>query len=543
MNLKNGIAPEAASSDADLVFQSVNGNREAFGQIVSRYQSLICSLAYSATGSLGQSEDLAQETFITAWKHLGHLREYHKLKSWLCGIARNRINSALRREGHKPLSDAEPLEAADEIAAPQPQPPDLAMAREEEALLWRTLERIPEVYREPLILFYREQLSVEKVADALELNQDTVKQRLSRGRKMLHREVLSFVEGALQRTNPGKAFTVGVIAALPLVATSAKAATFGAAAVKGTSAAKASVLLGLTGVFLGPLIGIIAGWLGAKTSIDKACSEREKKYIYRIIRITLGLVGAFAVAQIILALAVSLCIKKHILLITVSYILVTFGYAATLAILIFRWNRGLAKIREEEGTTAVSSQFYCPYNYRSPWSFLGLPLVHIQTGKQADGRTGFAKGWIAIGDRAAGFIACGGISLGVMSLGGCSVGLISLGGVAIGALSMGGFAIGAWAIGGAALGWLACGGCAVAWEAAKGGMAAAHWFSVGGSSHAIHANDDLANEFMNQNYFMSHGDLWLSNSVLVCWLPLVMVVWQAMRIRKVKKSAGMSKPL
>jgi Sigma-70 region 2 len=60
--------------DDELVAQSLDGNRDAFGRIVSRYQSLIYSLAYSATGSLGQSEDLAQETFIMAWKHLRQLR-------------------------------------------------------------------------------------------------------------------------------------------------------------------------------------------------------------------------------------------------------------------------------------------------------------------------------------------------------------------------------------------------------------------------------------------------------------------------------------
>ena len=50
--------------DADLVARSLGGNREAFGQIVARYQGLVCSLAYSATGSLTRSEDVAQETFI-----------------------------------------------------------------------------------------------------------------------------------------------------------------------------------------------------------------------------------------------------------------------------------------------------------------------------------------------------------------------------------------------------------------------------------------------------------------------------------------------
>src|SRR5947208_13953312 len=110
--MTSNMIPVAAPADAELVAETLSGNRDAFGQIVSRYQSLVCSLAYSATGSLGQSEDLAQETFIAAWKDLRHLRESSKLRSWLCGIARNRINNCLRREGREPLRDAEPLENA-----------------------------------------------------------------------------------------------------------------------------------------------------------------------------------------------------------------------------------------------------------------------------------------------------------------------------------------------------------------------------------------------------------------------------------------------
>jgi len=65
---------------------------------------------------------------------------------------------------------------------PIPSPATQAVTREEEAILWRALERIPDTYREPLILFYREQQSVERVAAELELSEDAVKQRLSRGR-------------------------------------------------------------------------------------------------------------------------------------------------------------------------------------------------------------------------------------------------------------------------------------------------------------------------------------------------------------------------
>src|ERR1051326_8835678 len=125
-------------SEAELVRQTLAGDRDAFGQIVSRYQSLVCSLAYSATGSLGQSEDLAQETFIAAWKHLKHLRETSKLRSWLCGIARNRIYNSLRREGCEPLRDAEPLENAPEAASQEAPPLEHTITREEEAILWRS---------------------------------------------------------------------------------------------------------------------------------------------------------------------------------------------------------------------------------------------------------------------------------------------------------------------------------------------------------------------------------------------------------------------
>ena len=144
-----------APDDTELVLASLSGNRDAFGQIVIRYQSLICSLAYSATGSLGESEDLAQETFITAWKHLRQLRERHKLRAWLCGIARNRINSTLRREGREPAHAGESLEAVAESVSVEPLPDDQTISKEEETILWRSLARISEVYREPLVLFYR----------------------------------------------------------------------------------------------------------------------------------------------------------------------------------------------------------------------------------------------------------------------------------------------------------------------------------------------------------------------------------------------------
>src|SRR5208337_2617252 len=119
----------AELGDADLVAESLSGNRDAFGQVVERYQTLISSLAYCATGNVSQSEDLAQETFLVAWRQLAELREPSKLRPWLCGIARFIICNELRQQGREPVHAAETLEAVNELAAPEPIPSERAMSK------------------------------------------------------------------------------------------------------------------------------------------------------------------------------------------------------------------------------------------------------------------------------------------------------------------------------------------------------------------------------------------------------------------------------
>src|SRR5215831_3096603 len=292
--------PGPISNDALLVTESLSGNRDAFGQIVSRYQSLICSLAYSATGSLGESEDLAQETFITAWKHLRHLREAPKLRAWLCGIARNRIRNFLRREGREPVRKAETIDVEHDSVAHEPIPADHAISKEEASILWRSLERLPEVYREPLILFYREGESVERVALELELSEDAVKQRLSRGRKLLAEEVTAFVEGALKLSAPGKAFTLGVLAALPLMTTSAKAAAIVATAAKGSAAAKTAGFASLFSAIGSPLLILLGTYFGYKLERDTATSALGREFAKKFYRLIAVLMGGFFLATVVL---------------------------------------------------------------------------------------------------------------------------------------------------------------------------------------------------------------------------------------------------
>ena len=293
--MKNEAMYAAELSDADLVAGSLSGNREAFGRIVERYQTLIASLAYCATGNVSQSEDLAQQTFVNAWKQLADLREPAKLRPWLCSIARFLISNEFRRQGREPDHAAESLEAVEEWVSPEPLPPDQVISDEEKAILWRSLERIPEIYREPLVLFYREHQSIATVAQDLGLSEDAVKQRLSRGRKMLQEQFLAFVAGALKQTRPGKTFTVGVIAALPLLATTGKAAAVGMAlAQQGGVAAKTTALGGflqsvskiLLGFFcwIAPILPL-GGYIGYKMGGDRQHGERARRSVAAFWRI------------------------------------------------------------------------------------------------------------------------------------------------------------------------------------------------------------------------------------------------------------------
>jgi RNA polymerase sigma factor (sigma-70 family) len=198
-----------AMTDAELVEASRRGQREAFGQLVTRYQEVVCAVSFSATGDWNLSEDVTQDTFIAAWSQLGQLRETSRLRSWLCGIARNLARRARRRTGREVEID-EALPAMDDD-------PFAATAQAEvDRVVRDALERIPATYREPLVLYYCEQRSVREVAETLGIAEDAAMQRLSRGRRHLASGVEALVERALRSPRIKRNLAASVLAALPL---------------------------------------------------------------------------------------------------------------------------------------------------------------------------------------------------------------------------------------------------------------------------------------------------------------------------------------
>ncbi len=493
-------------SDAELVGDTLAGNRDAFAEIVSRYQTLVCSLAYSATGDLSRSEDLAQDTFLAAWRQLPELREPAKLRAWICGIVRNRANDSLRSQAREPIHNAASLDQSAGLAASEAQPSEQAVRQDETAIMWRALEQIPETYREPLILFHRENQSVERVAAALDLSEDTVKQRLVRGRQMLRSEVEKVVEGALQRTAPGRAFTSGVMGALPATM-AAKVAAGGVAAAKGAAGGGAFGIL--TAIMTSPIAPIAIVYLGRKMRLaaEKRSPSAEERELRRRSRreFTVGILLTVAYMQVWKTW------YKHLAHPLWYAPLGGLVICVALPVLWARQHgirRRIWDIWAKTGTAPARVRF----EYRSRHALFGWPLLHVRIGSDPVAAVNRkpVRAWIAVGDIAYGAIfACGNVAIAPFCLGVVGIGLASAGFLAAGGLALGIEAAGVLALGFLALGWMAKGVIAFGLRAAYGMQAYARDFAgfpvrmKKSAAYALHANDAAARDFFDHSRFYS----------------------------------------
>ncbi|MGJ8725986.1 MAG: RNA polymerase sigma factor [Roseibacillus sp.] len=226
-----------------LVQKARGGDERAFVELVGVYQNLVTSVTLSVLGERTLSEDAAQEAFVRAWKSLGQLREEKKFRPWLMAIARR---SALRMLSERKGTKVN-LVGEEESG---PRPDELAARSDDLELVMSSLAGLPEKYRLPMILFYREGESVAVVAAKLDLRPDAVKQRLKRGRDLLREKVESRMARALRMSAPGTVFTVGVATMVSQVGGAGTAVAAGAAGkvfvTSGSAAGTSSVASGAT---------------------------------------------------------------------------------------------------------------------------------------------------------------------------------------------------------------------------------------------------------------------------------------------------------
>ena len=517
--------------DASLVIASLGGDRQAFEAIVNRYQRLLCSLAYSSLGSLSESEDVAQEAFVEAWKKLGNLKEPHKLKAWLCGILRFKISHHRRRDARQPLRNAGEL---DEVLESNEEAIDeAAMKEEEQALLWQALEAVPETYRETLVLYYREHRSVEHVASELDLTEDAVKQRLSRGRKLLQEKMMSFVEGALERSAPRQVFTAGVLAAIVSLAPAAQAAGTGATVAKVGSTFKWATIA----TFIASISGFISAFFALRANLDQSRTKRERTAVIRATALFLGTAvvfvgGMFGLRQLAVggyANAGMMAILAQVLVMSFVIIYVVMTHREMKA------SRALRTAEKQRRPDLFSSSMDRPGSkkreYISRLSLLGFPLVHAKLDMAEVGEKP-AVGWVALGHEARGLLfAWGGIAVAPISVGIVAYGVVGLGAIGFGIFGIGTVGIGLLALGASAVGFKAYGSLsATGWESAfSPAFSVAKEAAIGPVAFATEVNNELARSITNLSTLdQSFGMVLGAVAILV----IVPVIWWSGAVRK-----------
>lgn len=167
--------------DAKLVAATLKGDLAAFEQLVRAYQSTIVSSAWQIIHHAEDAEDIAQETFLVAYRDLGKLREPDKFRPWLFSIMRHFCYRYLAKQRNVEL----PLdEVADILQAPAPEP-DI-----ENAALAQCLTEMPLSMREILIARYLYDLSYREIAQEFHINELAARVRCARARLQLRERMV-----------------------------------------------------------------------------------------------------------------------------------------------------------------------------------------------------------------------------------------------------------------------------------------------------------------------------------------------------------------
>ena len=182
------------TSDEELVARSRGGDLDSFNQLVMRWERPIYALAYRVIGREEDARDVAQETFLRAFRALGGFKGQAKFSSWLYRITLNLCRDWIRRERRTPV--AQPPEGVDllELAGestPTESIEDLVSKKELGRAVAKAMANLPDEQRTAIILKEYHGLTFQEIAELLDCPLSTVKTRLYQGLTVLRRQLES----------------------------------------------------------------------------------------------------------------------------------------------------------------------------------------------------------------------------------------------------------------------------------------------------------------------------------------------------------------
>lgn len=172
----------AEHDEREWIRQSREGQAEAFAALVGQHQRMIHALTYRMTGSLAESEDLAQETFVRAWQHLDSFQGEAKFSTWICRIAMNACLNWRQREGRRSAVHQTWADNTLNEASPQNLGPS---ATELNHRVQAALNRLPDKQRAAIVLTVYQELNHAEAARALGCTEATISWRVFAARRKL----------------------------------------------------------------------------------------------------------------------------------------------------------------------------------------------------------------------------------------------------------------------------------------------------------------------------------------------------------------------
>ena len=196
-------APLDAVDDAGLVRQVQRGNPAAFEGVMRRYNRRLYRTARAILKDDGAAEDVLQEAYVAAFRHLGEFRGDAALGTWLTRIVVNQALQALRKSRRErvvvPFDDVgDPERTYDVADVPSGTPENLMLRAELRRLIESKIDELPESYRTVFVLREVEEMTVEETAAALDIPAPTVRTRLFRAKARLREALAQQMDVATQ---------------------------------------------------------------------------------------------------------------------------------------------------------------------------------------------------------------------------------------------------------------------------------------------------------------------------------------------------------
>ena len=180
-------------TDYELVLACLEGNKDSFSELATRYKNLIYSVVLRMVSDKEEANDLAQEVFIKIYRNLEKYSDEYKFSTWTIRIATNHVIDWRRKKKQETVNidDVAGALHADGGASPE----DEYIAREQSRMLRDLVAGLPDIYRVPIVLYHEQGLSYQEISEITEEPLSKVKNRIFRGRKMLKEALLGMRRG------------------------------------------------------------------------------------------------------------------------------------------------------------------------------------------------------------------------------------------------------------------------------------------------------------------------------------------------------------